>query len=87
MTATIAEENRIEQESLVATSAKIAMDQLSFVDEATQTENIFEEDECEMFLIFGRKYLSCISILCCLAFDLGIPYIWFKRMMFIYQLL
>lgn len=47
MTATIAEENRIEEESLVATSAEIAMDQLSFVDKATQTENIFEEDERE----------------------------------------
>ena len=47
MTATIAEENRIEEGSLFATSAEIAMDQLSFVDEATQTENIFEEDERE----------------------------------------
>ena len=47
MTATIADENRIEEESLVATSAEILMDQLSFVDEATQTENIFEEDERE----------------------------------------
>ena len=47
ITATIAEENRIEEESLVATSAEIAMDQLSFVDEATQTENVFEEDERE----------------------------------------
>ena len=45
-TAMIAEENRIEEESLVAT-AEIAMDQLSFVDEATQTENVFEEDERE----------------------------------------
>ena len=46
MTAAIAEENRIEEESLVPTSAEIAMDQLSFMDKANQTENIFE-DKCE----------------------------------------
>ena len=44
---TIADENRIDEESLVATSAEILMAQISFVDEATQTENIFEEDELE----------------------------------------
>ena len=44
MTAMIADENRIKEESLVATSAEILMYQL--VNEATQTE-IFEDDERE----------------------------------------
>ena len=47
MTATIADEDPIEEESLVATSAEILTDKLSFVDEATQKEHIFEEDERE----------------------------------------
>jgi len=68
-TAMTAEENRIEEESLVSTSAEIAMDQLSFVDEATQTENVFEEDERErkiQELNFSNSLMSQLKIIPCI---------------------